>query len=109
MRGTLATAMVLACVAGSPEASSAQAKSGKARNKTPSASVNVSEGGWKREVSVSVLGGYAGAGSQLYWFPDPFDPVSGLFSPRSRVPIGPASAGTGNRLWVAETNSHCPR
>ncbi len=105
MRRAIAAALVLGTVAGAPGRASAQAKAGKARNTAPSASVNVADGGWKREVSVSVLGGYARTGTQLYWFPDPFDPVSGLFSPRTRVAIGPAASGSGNRLWSADANS----
>ncbi len=104
-RGALAAALVVAAVAGSPATATAQAKAGKARNTAPSTSVTVADGGWKREVSVSVLGGYARSGAQLYWFPDPFDPVSGIFAPRTRVAVGPASAGTGNRLWAADANS----
>lgn len=103
IRVALAATLVAVTVAGSPESAEAQAKVGKARNTTPSASVNVASGGWKREVSVSVLGGFARAGTQLYWFPDPFDPVSGLFAPRSRVAIGPSASGSG--LWTAGANS----
>ena len=52
-------------------------------------------GGWKREVSVTVLGGYAATGSQLYYFPSPFDPLTGVFAPHSRVAVGPSAFGRG--------------
>lgn len=105
IRGALAGALAVGALATSPTGAWAQGKSVKARNTAPSTSVTVASGGWKREVRVSVLGGYARAGTQLYWFPDPFDPVTGLFAPSSRLAIGPASTGTGNRLWVADANS----
>lgn len=74
-------------------------------NRTPSVPVTVPDGAWKRQVSISVLGGFANTGTQLYWFPDPFDPVTGQFSPQNRVAIGPSAVGNGQRLWVAPTNS----
>jgi len=104
-RGVVAAAVAVVAVAGSPDRASAQARAGKVRNTTPSTSVQVADGGWKREVSVSVLGGFSRTGTQLYWFPDPFDPVSGMFSPRNRVAIGPTAVGSGSRLWVADANS----
>jgi len=67
--------------------------------------VKVGQEGWKRQVSVSVLGGYALTGARLYWFPDPFDPITGLFAPNRRVAIGPEGVGNGRKLWRAEANS----
>lgn len=71
----------------------------------PSVTATVNSGAWKRQISVQVLGGYAATGSQLYYFPSPFDPVTGLFAPNRRIAIGPSAVGNGTKLWKATTNS----
>lgn len=92
-------------LAGTPVTLTAQAKSKVKVALTPSASVTTASGAWKREISVTVLGGYASAGSQLYYFPSPFDPLTGIFSPNHKVAIGPAAIGSGKTVWKAPINS----
>ncbi len=85
---------------------SAQAKSkAPAYKPSPSVAVTANGGAWKRRISVSVLGGYSTSGTQLYYFPSPFDPLTGLFAPNRRIPIGPTAVGNGRSLWRAPTNS----
>lgn len=99
VRITFALAVV-GVMATPPTASAVPAK----QKKNPG--LIVAPGAWRRQVDVSVLGGYAQTGTKLYWFPDPFDPVSGLFSPKEpKLQIGPAAVGNGKTLWVAPTNS----
>jgi hypothetical protein len=61
--------------------------------------------GYKTKVWITVLGGAANYGSQLYFFPSPFDPVSGLFSPNAATAsiIVPGKA-VGVNPWVAPAN-----
>lgn len=64
---------------------------------TPSHQANV----W-----VQILSGSSAYGHQLYYFIDPFDPVTGIFAPNhgAKVAIGPAKPS--NTLnWVAPANS----
>lgn len=57
-------------------------------------------------VFVSILGGFAPAGAKLYLFLDPFDPVTGLFSPHNGIEVGPsAQARARNKAWLAGANS----
>lgn len=96
-------ALAIAAGAGSPTPVSAQAKATK--KLAPSAAVTAMSGGWKREISVTVLGGYATSGSQLYYFPTPFDPLTGVFAPHRKIAVGPAAVGNGRTLWKAPDNS----
>ncbi|MEP7382239.1 MAG: PEP-CTERM sorting domain-containing protein [Gemmatimonadota bacterium] len=95
--------LALVGLAGTPAVVMAQAKPKVALK--PSVPVTVMSGGWKREVSVTVLGGYAATGSQLYYFPSPFDPLTGIFSPTHKIAIGPSAIGNGKTLWKAPANS----
>lgn len=70
-----------------------------------SQSVQLSANGWMQSIYVSVLGGWAPSGSQLYFFPDAFDPATGAFSPNQKIAIGPAITPTGNSAFVAGSNS----
>lgn len=67
--------------------------------------IGVNANGWMQNVYVSVLGGYAPTGAQLYYFLDPFDPVTGAFSPGASQAIGPQFARSGNSPFVAGANS----
>lgn len=74
---------------------------------TQSASLVVSgTPGYKTSVWISVLGGAASYGSQLYYFVNPFDPVTGIFSPNngSKFAVGPAKPANVN-TWTAPVNS----
>lgn len=62
--------------------------------------------GSRANVFVSILGGFAPAGAKLYLFLDPFDPVTGLFSPHNGIEVGPtAQARARNKAWLAGANS----
>ena len=101
----LGLVLAIGTVSASPAAVSAQVKS-KAKFKLPtSVPVTVNGGAWKRQISISVLGGYATTGMQLYYFPSPFDPLTGAFAPNKRVAIGPSALGNGRTVWKAPTNS----
>ncbi len=98
-------ALAVSGLAGTPATAMAQAKSKVKVALKPSVAVTSMSGAWKREISVSVLGGYAATGSQLYYFPSPFDPITGIFSPNHKIAIGPSAIGNGKTLWKAPTNS----
>ncbi|HEX4935238.1 MAG TPA: PEP-CTERM sorting domain-containing protein [Gemmatimonadaceae bacterium] len=100
---SLALAVAAGSLAGSPSVAHAQVK---AKKLAASTTVQVGPGAGKQRVSVSVLGALrALTGTQLYYFPDPFDPVTGLFSPSTRIAVGPSAVGNGRTQWVAPTNS----
>ncbi len=67
--------------------------------------VQLSANGYMQNVYVTVLGGWAPSGSQLYFFPDAFDPVTGAFAPNKKVAIGPQLQRAGNSAFVAAANS----
>jgi hypothetical protein len=67
--------------------------------------ISTSANGWMQQVYVTVLGGYAPTGAQLYYFLDPFDPVTGAFAPGANVAIGPQFVRSGNTPFVAASNS----
>lgn len=67
--------------------------------------VSTSANGWMQQVYVTVLGGYAPNGAQLYYFIDPFDPVTGAFAPGANIAIGPQVVRPGNAPFVAAANS----
>lgn len=99
---TLALAVTFGCLAGSAQVAEAQ----KAKSLPSSTTVKVGSGQGLQQVSVSVLGALkALTGTQLYYFPDPFDPVTGVFSPTTKVAVGPAAVGNGKTQWVAPANS----
>jgi len=102
---SLALALAVGGVAGSPAVASAQPRAKQKVGLAPSVAVTTAQNGYRKQLSISVLGGYAATGSQLYFFPDPFDPVTGSFAPNRRVAIGPSAFGTGRSLWTAESNS----
>jgi hypothetical protein len=62
--------------------------------------------GYKTNVWISILGGAASYGSQLYYFVNPFDPNTGIFSPNkgAKIAIGPAKPANVN-TWIASPNS----
>ncbi|MFN8666022.1 MAG: PEP-CTERM sorting domain-containing protein [Gemmatimonadaceae bacterium] len=104
MQRSAYVSLVLAAVAGglatSPVVASAQAGPPK------STTVKVTGGQGRQVVSVSVLGALRAVnGTQLYYFPDPFDPLTGLFSPNRKVAIGPAASLPARGQWVAGQNS----
>jgi hypothetical protein len=71
------------------------------------ATLNVSgTPGYQTSVWISILGGASSYGHQLYFFVNPFDPVTGIFSPNagSKFAIGPAKPASVN-AWVAPSNS----
>lgn len=92
--------------AGAPVVASAQTK-GKTANYLPtSTTVKVGNGKGLQRMTVTVLGALqALTGTQLYFFPDPFDPVTGQFAPNRKVAIGPSAFGNGSATWVAGSNS----
>jgi hypothetical protein len=102
---SLALTLAVGGVAGSPSVATAQAKAKQKVALAPSVAVTAAQNGYRKQISISVLGGYAATGSQLYFFPDPFDPVTGLFAPNRKVAIGPSAFGSGKSLWKAESNS----
>jgi len=102
---SLSLALAVVGGAGTPTSASAQAKAKQKVALTPSVAVTAMSGGWKREISVTVLGGYAATGSQLYYFPSAFDPLTGLFAPHRKIAVGPAAVGSGRTLWKAPDNS----
>ncbi|MCC6927978.1 MAG: PEP-CTERM sorting domain-containing protein [Gemmatimonadaceae bacterium] len=97
----LVLASVVAALAAHPADAAAQAKPG------PQKSTTVTVGGTGRQViTVSVLGALRAVnGTQLYYFPDPFDPLTGQFSPNRKVAIGPAASLPTRSQWVAPQNS----
>lgn len=101
---SLAAAVTVGIVSATPPVLHAQGWGTRGSLPT-STSVTASDGKWKRKVTVTVLGGYAASGAQLYWFPDPFDPVSGQFAPNRKVAIGPSSLRSGGGPWRAESNT----
>ena len=102
---TMSLAVAVAGLAGTPASAMAQSTAKPKVAPKPSVAVSVKSGAWKREVSVTVLGGYASTGSQLYYFPSPFDPLTGIFSPTHKIAIGPSAIGNGKTLWQAPSNS----
>jgi len=98
--------LVLATVGGalsaSPGVAPAQSKAGPPQSTT----VKVAGGMGLQVVSVSVLGAIRAVnGTQLYYFPDPFDPLTGQFSPNRKIAIGPAASLPTRAQWVAPQNS----
>lgn len=92
-------------LAGTPATAVAQSKAKVKVALKPSVAVTSMSGAWKREISVTVLGGFASTGSQLYYFPSPFDPLTGIFSPNHKIAVGPSAIGNGKTLWKAPANS----
>lgn len=105
VRSTVFLAVAVASVAGTPAIAMAQAKPKVKVALKPSVAVTALGGAWKRDISVTVLGGYASTGSQLYYFPSPFDPITGIFSPNHKIAVGPSAIGNGKTLWKAQANS----
>lgn len=101
---SLAVALAVGSVASAPVVAAAQPRAKRAEL-APSVAVTAAQNGYRKQISISVLGGYAATGTQLYFFPDPFDPVTGLFAPNRKVAIGPSAFGNGRTLWKAESNS----
>ena len=102
----LATSVTLAA----PRSAQAQACVAQSRCNISSSAVDATLkaggiNGYKTKVWITILGGAASYGSQLYFFPSPFDPVSGLFSPQaaSAQPVGPGKPTAGNP-WKAKPN-----
>jgi hypothetical protein len=62
--------------------------------------------GYQTNVWVTILGGASAYGQKLYYFIDPFDPVTGSFSPNlgTRMSVGPAKPSNVT-TWVAPSNS----
>jgi hypothetical protein len=111
MKKFAVTTYALALVVGSTlmvsSEASAQANPAAKAKVTLPASTSVQVGGGKglQLLSVSILGvTRALTGTQLYYFPDPFDPATGIFSPNKKVAIGPAAVGNGKTTWIAPTN-----
>lgn len=102
---SLSFALAIAGGAASPTVATAQAKTQQVVAPAPSVGVTAMSGGWKREIRITVLGGFAATGSQLYYFPSPFDPLTGVFAPHRKVAVGPAAVGSGKSLWKASDNS----
>ena len=97
--------LVLAAVAGGvatrPATALAQATSG-----PQSTTVKVAGVQGRQVVSVSVLGALRAInGTQLYFFPDPFDPLTGQFSPNRKIAIGPVASLPSRGQWMAPQNS----
>lgn len=110
MKKSVVLVAALASVVGSTLTFSSEAlaqSNPKAKVTLPaSAAVKVGAGNGAQQVSVSILATLkALSGTRLYYFPDPFDPVTGVFSPSGKVAIGPASVGNGKSTWIAPTNS----
>lgn len=59
--------------------------------------------GYQTSVWISILSGSAGYGHQLYYFLNPFDPISGIFSPQNPIALGPPKPVNANP-WTAPAN-----
>lgn len=101
---SLALALASGSVMGMPSAAWAQSGA-KSASVAPSTTLSAKQAGYRSRITVSVLGGFSVSGTQLYYFPDPFDPVTGMFAPHRRVAIGPSAIGNGRSLWNAGANS----
>lgn len=62
--------------------------------------------GYQTNVWIQILSGSSSYGQRLYYFIDPFDPVTGIFSPNrgAKMAVGPAKPSN-NLSWVAPANS----
>jgi hypothetical protein len=106
--GMLALASSVALAA--PSSVQAQACVAQSRCNIPSSTVDATLKaggitGYKTKVWITILGGAASYGSQLYFFPSPFDPVSGIFAPHaaSALSIVPGKSA-GVNPWKASAN-----
>lgn len=103
---SLVLSLAVGSLASTPAVASAQNKGKAAQHLPASTTVKVGNGNGLQRVTVTVLGALqALTGTQLYFFPDPFDPVTGQFAPHKRVAIGPSAFGDGSATWVAGSNS----
>lgn len=103
---SLALALAVGSVMSTPAVMSAQTQGKKGVYLPTSTTVQTGTGAGLQRITISVLGAFqALAGTQLYYFPDPFDPVTGQFAPNQKVAIGPAAFGNGAATWVASSNS----
>lgn len=103
--------IALSALLAAPSSASAQAcASAGTCNITPSTSnASLTVAGtpsYKTNVWISIIGGAASYGHQLYYFVNPFDPRTGIFSPNkgAKIAIGPAKPANVN-VWVAPANS----
>lgn len=105
------TTLVLAAIVAAPTHAGAQAcvAAGTCAMSPSTANATLQVGGtpgYQTNVWIQILSGSSAYGHQLYYFIDPFDPVTGVFSPNhgARMAVGPAKPS--NDLgWVAPANS----
>lgn len=103
---SLVLSLAVGSLASTPAVASAQNKGEGSQILPASTTVKVGNGNGLQRVTVTVLGALqALTGTQLYFFPDPFDPVTGQFAPHKRVAIGPSAFGDGSATPGCCSNS----
>jgi len=70
---------------------------------TAQAEVRAGGGSYQKQIWISIIGGSASYGHQLYFFANPFDPITGIFSPMHGSFIAPAKP-TNTNPWLASAN-----